>query len=195
MKHTLVSKCKIGSLTQKLISDNKYHHLQSKEYIPWRMSKVVLQQGKDLLPQTSTTTAQHQISGRATQTGKQHRWKTHTLVDMRIQKGDIFTWSVTVPRSINVNRKMIAPAIPYERTRPYSWTEQTIHNSFKTNINIEILRTYEPKIRMLKGLLKTWYISGTLKYLKIRTNTKRLSTDKLCSNKYLKSPNIKRCSK
>ena len=55
------------------------------------MSKVVLQQGKDLLPQTSTTTAQHQISGRATQTGKQHRWKTHTLVDMRIQKGDIFT--------------------------------------------------------------------------------------------------------
>lgn len=31
---------------------------------------------------------------------------------------------------------------------------------------------------------------GTLKYLKIRTKTNRLSTDKLCSSKYLKIPNI-----
>lgn len=37
-----------------------------------------------------------------------------------------------------------------------------------------------------EGFYITWYETGTLKYLNIRTKTKRLSTERLCSNKYLK---------
>lgn len=37
-----------------------------------------------------------------------------------------------------------------------------------------------------EGLYITWYELGTLKYLNIRTKTKRLSTERLCSNMYLK---------
>lgn len=37
-----------------------------------------------------------------------------------------------------------------------------------------------------EGLYVTWYIMGTLKYLNIRTKTKRLSTERLCSKMYLK---------
>lgn len=37
----------------------------------------------------------------------------------------------------------------------------------------------------------TWHSFGTLKYLKINTKTKRLSTDKLFSNRYLKGKSIK----
>lgn len=83
------------------------------EHLPWKTNKGVSQPVGGLLPQTSKPTAKQKLSER------NHKIKMYIIdSDLGVHSYK-FTWSVAVPRSINVRRKTTAPAIPYESTRFY----------------------------------------------------------------------------